>query len=667
MHPEGPRLWYMPPTDNGLPLIALIAAASWVAAALAVAAGMPAVAAVLAIAPAAFAAYREPRLGSVLALAGAAIFAVLALMGGASIAAAGLGTAAVAGLGLLIAATIGSAAREASAYRVWYHGLRDRLPAATLFFMPATGRVHDLNDRAATLLGPLRSRSFAEAFGEPGAYVAFAAAIEAGEIAHCGARIRGADGVLRWCELSGAMATPVLAVVSIDDRSAERSITDALAASEAAHRTLVRHAPGAVLLVDDDLRLSAAGGDALGLLASSGAPVEGRTLWTVFPDRVAQVLEPLARLAAFGTAGTEGLDTAGRRFMLAAVPVPGDGGTIAGAAMAATDVTALTDRLGECEERRDLSSALLAIHRAEGTDAAERLLVAVLRATGSRYGAVLEVEKGSLRPLAISTALADADLAALAGDAGMSGRPTVREAVSDAPLPLRRILAVPVRENGVIVVADRAAPYSDHEVALVRALAVEGLDAAARSAAAAATAARASAFAAIFAAAPLPLVVADRDGRVCHENAAARALFGESAPDSLVLRIAVPDRNRFTTTEERRRRGARAVSHRYRASIIDGTGAARPCLIAAAYRKSEEMAILGFLDLGPAAAFDMCRDRAIGVLEARIEEALGSAGDDPATFVETVRAAWRASVRERGVLAAPTPFEALLADCADYA
>lgn len=666
MRPEGPRLWYMPPTENGLTLIALIAAASWVAAALAAAAGLPAVAAVLAIAPAAFGAYRERRLGSALALAGAMIFAALSLVNGASIAATGLGAAAVAGLGLLIAATIGSAAGEASAYRVWYHGLRDRLPAATLFFMPATGRVHDLNERAANLLGPLRSRSFAEVFEEPEAYVAFAAAIAAGEVAHCGVWIRGADGVLRWCELSGAMATPVLAVVSVDDRTAERSIADALAASEAAHRTLVRHAPGALLLVDDDLRLSAAGGDGLDLLAALDAPVEGRTLWTVFPDRVAQVLEPLARLAAFGTAGTAELDTAGRRFMLTAVPVPGDRGTIAGAAMAATDVTALTDQLGECEERRDLSGALLAIHRAEGTDVADRLLVAALRATGSRYGAVLEVEKGSLRPLAISTALADADLAALAGDVALSGAPTVREAVSDAPLPLRRILAVPVSENGVIVVADRATPYSDREATRLRTLADEGFDAASRSAAAAATAARAGAFAAIFAAAPLPLVVADRDGRVCHENAAARALFGESASDSLVLRLAVSDRNRFTTTEERRRRGARAVSHRYRASIIDGTGAARPCLIAAAYRKPEEMAILAFLDLGPAAAFDTCRDRAIGALEARIEEALGSAGDDPTAFVETVRAAWRASVRERGVLAAPTPFEVLTADCADY-
>ena len=89
-------------------------------------------------------------------------------------------------------------------------------------------------------------------------------------------------------------------------------------------------------------------------------------------------------------------------------------------------------------------------------------------------------------------------------------------------------------------------------------------------------------------------------------------------------------------------------------------------MIAAEYRKQEEASLLAFLDLGPTVAFDRCRDRALGVLEARLEDALGSAGDDPATFVETVRASWRASARERGLLAAPTPFEALPPDCRDY-
>ncbi len=656
----------MPRTDYGLPLLALIAAVSWAAAAAAAFADFAAVAAVLAIAPAVVGAYRDRRIGPGLALAGAAIYAAIALISGISIPTAALGVAAVAGLGLLVAATIGTAAGEAATYRVWYHGLRDRLPASTLFFMPETGRVHDLNDRAVALLGPLGARSFAEAFADPDVYAAFAADVEAGEVVHCGAWLRNADGVPRWCELSGAMATPVLAVVSVDERTAERSAADALAASEAAHRILVAHAPGAALFVDDELRIAAAGGEALPALAGSDRPVAGRTLWTAFPDRVAQALEPLARLAAFGTPGTAELEADGHRFLLAAAPVEGEGGTVTGAALAAADATALAERLDECEERRGLANALLAVHRAEGADAAVRLLAAALRATGSRYGAVIRRDGDTLAPLAVSPALADVDLAVLVGDAAGSGGPAVREASPDAPLPLRRILAVPVGKNGVVAVADRSTPYTDQEVELVRTLADEGFDVAARSAAIASTAARADAFEALLAATPLPLLLAGRDGRVRYENDAARALFGEAAPDTLALRIAGSDRNRVVTTEERRRRGARGVPTRYRAAVVDANGAERPCLLAAAYRKQEEAVLLAFLDLGPAAAFDACRDRALGVLEARLEGALGSAGDDPAAFVEAVRAAWRASARERGVLAAPTPFEALPPDCADY-
>ncbi len=530
--------------------------------------------------------------------------------------------------------------------------------------MPATGRVHDLNDRAAALLGPFRTRSFAEAFEDPAAYAAFAADVAAGEVVRRGARLRGPSG-LRCCELSGAMATPVLAVVSVDDRTAERSEADALAASEAVHRALVAHSPGAALLVDDDLRVTAAGGDALALLAGSDGPVTGRTLWTAFPDPVAQALEPLARLAAFGTAGTGELERDDRHFLLAATPVPGEGRTVAGAALVATDATALSRQLGESEERRSLANALLAIHRAEGTGAADRLLAAALRGTGSRYGAVLRTDGDVIVPLAVSPALADADLSVLAGDT-VRGEPAVREATPDAPLPLRRILAVPVGANGVVAVADRSTPYTAREVALVRALADEGFDVAEQSAAAAGTATRADAFEALFAGAPLPLVFVGRDGRIRNENDAARALFGETAPGTLVLRVAEPDRNRVATTEERRQRGARGVPGRYRAAMLDANGESRPCLVTAVYRRREEATLLAFVDLGPAAGFDACRDRAIRALEARLEVALESTVDDPAAFVEAVRAAWRASVRERGVLAAPTPFEGLPPDCADY-
>ena len=655
----------MPRTDSGLPLLALVAAACWIAAAAALAAPLPAVAAVLAIAPAVVGAYRDRRLGLSLALGGAALFGGAFLAAGAPPLTVALGIAAVGGLGLFVAAALGAAAGEASAYRVWYHGLRDRLPAATLFFMPATGRVHDLNDRAAALLGPLRARSLEKAFEDPAAYAAFAADVAAGEVVNRGAWIAGTAGNPRWCELSGAMATPVLAVVSIDDRTTERVAADALAANEAAHRALVGHLPGAALLVDDDLRVAAAGGDALALLAGSEEPLVGRTLWTAFPDPVAQALEPLARLSTLGTAGAGELDREGRHFLLGAAPVLDEGETVSGAALVATDATPLFRRLGESEEQRTLANELLAVHHADGGGAANRLLAAALRGTRSRYGAVLHRDGGNLVPLAVSPALADSDLSVLVGDAVL-GEPAVREAALDDPLPLRRILAVPVGKNGVVAVADRSTPYTDREVALVRALADEGFDAAARSAAVAETGARADAFEALFAGAPLPLVLAGRDGRVRHENDAARALFGEAAPGTLAHRVVEPDRNRVAAIEDRRRRGARGVPGRYRAAVLDATGEARPCLVAAAYRRREEATLLVFVDLGPAAGFDACRDRAIRALEARLEAALASAGEDPAVLVEAVRAAWRASVRERAVLAAPTPFEALPPDCADY-
>ena len=172
------------------------------------AADLSAVAAALAIAPAVVGAYRDRRLGPGLALAGAALFGAIALTFGAPLPVAALGSAAVAGLGLLVAATIGTAAGEASAYRVWYHGLRDRLPTPTLFFMPATGRVHDLNDRAAALLGPLQARSLAEAFEDSDAYAAFATDIAAGEVVHRGVLLRGPGGGLPLVRALGRDGDP---------------------------------------------------------------------------------------------------------------------------------------------------------------------------------------------------------------------------------------------------------------------------------------------------------------------------------------------------------------------------------------------------------------------------------------------------------------------------
>lgn len=672
-HP-GPPLSTMPRTDYGLPLLVLVTLLAWALAAASLAADLVAVAVALVLVPVAVGAYREQRLAFALALLSAAAYAGLAAANGLALLPAALGTVALAAIGLLVAGALGAAADEAGAYRVWYHGLRDRLPAATLFFMPATGRVHDLNERAAALLGPFRSRSLEDAFEDPGAYAAFTADVAAGEIVRRGAWLRGGDGTRRWCELRGAMATPVLAVVSVDDRTAEREAADAIAASEAAYRALAAHLPGAAaLLVDDGLRCTAAGGTDLGALAGDGAAVTGRTLWTAFPERIVRGLEPLARLAAFGTPGEGELEVDGRHLLLGARPVARPDGTVGGAVLLATDATDLADRLVRSEEGRVLANVLLEVRRAGEGRAADRLLSAAVRMTGSRYGAVLGVEGGELVPISVSPALRDAPgrfeprslMEDLERPHCLNDLDPVR--LPEGHLPVRRLLTVPAIEDGrltgLIAVADRAGPYTEREAATLRALADEGVDAALRDGAAARVAAGYAGLEAVVESAPLPLLLVDRGGRVLEENAAARRLFGTGAPGDLSLRLVEVDRNRVRTTEERRRHGARGVPTRYLAGAIGDDGAARPCLVAAAFLKSADATLLVFVELAVVAAHDRCRDRALAALEARLEAALRT---DPADLADALAGAWRASARERAVLGAPTPFESLPPDCADY-
>jgi len=535
----------MEPTDPGPRLVAAVAAAFLAAAAACLFAGLAGAAAALLIVPVVPAAYRERRWGTLLVPVSAVAFAVFSLASGAGAPAAALGGAAVGGSGLLVAAALGTAAGEAATFRLWYHGLRDRLPTATLFFMPATGRIHDLNERAGALLGPVMARSLADSFEDPGAYRAFASGVAAGEVVRSGAWLRAADGSRRWCEVSGAMATPVLAVVSVDDRTAAREAGDALAASEEAHRALVEHLPGGALLVDEDLRVRAAGGAALSLVVATGAPLAGRTLWSALPGRIAQAVEPLARLATFGVAGTGEVAAEGRRLALTAVPVPGDGS--AGALVALEDVTGWAERVAETEDRRAVAEALASLPP-------------------------WEVEKAASGP--------SPDLAG---------------------------------------------------------------------------------------AAPVPLVLAGRDGLVRHENPAARAFFGDPAPPDLFLRLAGADRNRARTALERGRYADGGAPFRLRLRVPGLEGGERACLALAAFRRDEDATVLAFLDLSPVAAFDACRDRALRALEARFAGPLEGDTEDAESLVEAIDAAWRASIRERAVLGAPTPFGDEPSGCDGYA
>ena len=663
----------MPRTETGLPLLALVALLAWAAAAAALALYLVGVAAALVLVPVAAGACRDRRTAFLLAIVAGVVFAGLSYGTGTPPILALLGGTALAAVGGIVSGLLGAAAEEAGAYRVWYHGLRDRLPSAVLFFMPVTGRVHDLNGRAAGLLGPLQGRSFADAFEEPAVFDTFVADLGGQEVLGRGAWLRGADGSRRWCELSGAMTTPVLAVVSITDRTAEREEADALAASEARYRDLVTHLPGAALLVDEELRCSIAGGEVLDALAGAGEAVERRTIWTAFPERVAQAFEPLARLAVFGAPGTGEVEVDGRRLLLGASPVTRADGTVAGAALLATDASDLNARLADSEGRRALTNALLEVHRAEPGQGANRLLAVAIRLTGSRLGAFYRFDGDEPVPLSLSAALRDGpgrfepwrlvpDLSA----------PTCLEDIDsdrfpDGHRPVRRLLTAPVHEDdrlaGLLVVADRSGPYGEREKAFLGALGEGGYSMVVRDRESAIEAERGARFGAIVASAPLSLLLVGRDGRILSENANARRLFGEGAPADFTLRLAESDRNRVRTTEERRRQGAREIPSRYLVGVPGTDGVMRPCLVLATYVRSLEAGLLAFVELGTVAAFDRCRDRALGSLEARIESALRSDPDDLSAALE---AAWRASARERGVLGAPTPFDSLPPDCADY-
>ncbi len=663
----------MPRTDTGALLLVTTVLLAWGAAAAALVLDLPAVAAALVLVPVAAGACRGRRLALALGLLAGAVHAVLSVATGSPSGSALPGGAALSAVGVLVAGLLGAAAGEAEAYRLWYHALRDRLPAVVLFYMPGTGRVYDLNERAVALLGPLRGRSLAAAFEDPSAFEAFSAALGTGEVRGLGAWLRAADGSRRWCDLSGAMATPVLAVVSVTDRTAERTATDALEASEARHRDLLAHLPGAALLVDEELRCVVAGGRVLDALAGEGEAVEGRTLWTAFPDRVAQALEPLARLAVFGTPGTGEVGADGRHLLLGAEPVARPDGTVAGASLLATDASVLSARLAAALERQTLAHALLEVHRAEPGHGADRLLAAALRLTGSRCGGVYRFDGVRPVPLAVSATLRDGSgtfepWRLVAEPAG----PARLEEIDPGMLPeghrpVRRLLTAPFLEEGrpagLLAVADRSGPYGDREAAALGALAEGGFPVVLRDHASGLEAGRRARFETIVASAPVPLVLVGRDGAVIHENAGAKRLFGAGAPGDFMLRVAEPDRNRVRTNEERRRQGARGIPARYLAGILGADGQVHPCLVLAAHVRPLEAALLALVELGPVAAFDRCRDRALGALEARLESALRSAPEDLSAALE---AAWRGSIRDRAVLGAPTPFESPPSDCADY-
>lgn len=673
MRHTGPPLSIMPRTDTGLPLLALAALIAWTASAAALVLDLPAVAAALVLVPVAVGGCRDRRSASALAVLAGAVFAGLSIATGSPFVPALLGGAALAAVGVLFAGLLGAASEEAGTYRVWYHSLRDRLPSAVLFLMPATGRVHDLNGRAAGLLGPLQGRSLADAFEDTAAFDALTVDLRAGEVVGRGAWLRGPDGSRRWCELSGAMATPVLAVLSVTDRTVEREAGDALAASEARHRDIVGHLPGAALLVDEELRCGIAGGEVLAALVGDEEAVEGQTLWTAFPERVAQALEPLARLAVFGAPGTGEVEVDGRRLLLGASPVTRPDGTVAAAVLLATDASDLSGRLADAEWRRGLANALLEVHRAEPGQGADRLLAVALRLSGSRYGAVYRFDGDQPVPLSCSAALRDGpgrfEPWRLVPDPAFLSH---LEEIDTCCLPeghrvVRRLLTAPVLEDGrlvgLIVVADRSGPYGDQETAVLDGLAKGGFSVVLRDETSALEAARGRRFEAIVTSAPLPLLLFDREGRILFENAGAQRLFGPGAPADFTLRLAEPDRNRVRTTEERRRQGARGIPSRYLAGALGTDGAVRPCLVLAAFLRPLEASLFAFVELGVVAAHDHCRIRALESLEARIESVLRSDADDLSSALE---AAWRASARERGVLGAPTPFESLPPDCTDY-
>jgi PAS domain S-box-containing protein len=145
----------------------------------------------------------------------------------------------------------------------------------------------------------------------------------------------GPDGSMRWHQWVNRTILDAEGRV-IELQGIGRDITDrkraeeALRASEARYRTVVRNLPrSAVLLFDADLRHTFADGPGLLALGLTPEGLEGHTVWEAFPGELAATLAPHYEAALAGRAVALDLEHAGQTWHVQSVPLPAAASEIA--------------------------------------------------------------------------------------------------------------------------------------------------------------------------------------------------------------------------------------------------------------------------------------------------------------------------------------------------
>jgi PAS domain S-box-containing protein len=111
--------------------------------------------------------------------------------------------------------------------------------------------------------------------------------------------------------------------------------------SEASYRTLVSNLPnGAVQLFDHDLRFLLCAGPEIASLSSSEEPLEGKTIWEVYPPEICAQIEPAYRAVLAGESTLTELVYAERIYRLSGAPIRDEQGKIWSGMVLAQNITA---------------------------------------------------------------------------------------------------------------------------------------------------------------------------------------------------------------------------------------------------------------------------------------------------------------------------------------
>jgi two-component system, cell cycle sensor histidine kinase and response regulator CckA len=144
-------------------------------------------------------------------------------------------------------------------------------------------------------------------------------------------------------ELEALVAAARLIGAAIHRRTLDERVTSqarALRASDALHRTLVRHFPnGSVSLVDRDLRFVVVDGQGFRDFGIDPAGMIGKTIFEALTPEIVRQDEPLYRAALRGHDANARVTLADRTFDVRVVPVRDDAGEVTHALSLVSDVT----------------------------------------------------------------------------------------------------------------------------------------------------------------------------------------------------------------------------------------------------------------------------------------------------------------------------------------